>query len=482
MINKMKNNYALLNAGDESSLFYSSENISGVQKTKKLSTLLKDNFRKFRRNNSAILKSNYKTDEKKKTQPTKLYSIKHNSLLNDLKKITPQINLKYKIELYEQKGRYSLVKKDEIIDEAKYSGKNFLKQNYKDSYCYKTCLDQRGKKKFYISNQKSICYGKFRPLSSKLRNNSAYLFEENISCNINKYTDKNNNFSKIIKKDNNNKTKLRPKSSTKPSTIISSTSRPFSAKIIDGKKNINKDKQYLYFKNKCIKLKSQIDKTFDKASNASMELNKDIYELNNYDKLNKLNKLNEKNKKQKKNKIVKFRNINIYKNKNKKEDEKDDLYKYLDIEKNVENKFIKSYKYFDKIGKRILKQAMEIDKKKQHFLNKNENSKYIILNSRIFIKKLQNELGVLGANILATKKKFKGESAIEPNNEVEFLHKLIKENMLNNLSSDDYLKEVMKRKNISESMSNKIKKRLLSLQQKSLSIKNKVRENDFSYL
>ena len=479
MINKMKNNYALLNAGDESSLFYSSENISGVQKTKKLSTLLKDNFRKFRRNNSAILKSNYKTDEKKKTQPTKLYSIKHNSLLNDLKKITPQINLKYKIELYEQKGRYSLVKKDEIIDEAKYSGKNFLKQNYKDSYCYKTCLDQRGKKKFYISNQKSICYGKFRPLSSKLRNNSTYLFEENISLNINKYTDKNNNFSKIIKKDNNNKTKLRPKSSTKPSTIISSTSRPFSAKIIDGKKNINKDKQYLYFKNKCIKLKSQIDKTFDKASNASMELNKDIYESNNYDKLNKLN---EKNKKKKKNKISKYRNININKNKKKKEDEKDDLYKYLDIEKNVENKFIKSYKYFDKIGKRILKQAMEIDKKKQHFLNKNENSKYIILNSRIFIKKLQNELGVLGANILATKKKFKGESAIEPNNEVEFLHKLIKENMLNNLSSDDYLKEVMKRKNISESMSNKIKKRLLSLQQKSLSIKNKVRENNFSYL
>ena len=479
MINKMKNNYALLNAGDESSLFYSSENISGVQKTKKLSTLLKDNFRKFRRNNSAILKSNYKTDEKKKTQPIKLYSIKHNSLLSDLKKITPQINLKYKIELYEQKGRYSLVKKDEIIDEAKYSGKNFLKQNYKDSYCYKTCLDQRGKKKFYISNQKSICYGKFRPLSSKLRNNSTYLFEENISLNINKYTDKTNNFSKIIKKDNNNKTKLRPKSSTKPSTIISSTSRPFSAKIIDGKKNINKDKQYLYFKNKCIKLKSQIDKTFDKASNASMELNKDIYESNNYDKLNKLN---EKNKKKKKNKISKYRNINMNKNKKKKEDEKDDLYKYLDIEKNVENKFIKSYKYFDKIGKRILKQAMEIDKKKQHFLNKNENSKYIILNSRIFIKKLQNELGVLGANILATKKKFKGESAIEPNNEVEFLHKLIKENMLNNLSSDDYLKEVMKRKNISESMSNKIKKRLLSLQQKSLSIKNKVRENNFSYL
>ena len=326
MINKMKSNYALLNAGDESSLFYSSENKSGIQKTKKLSILLKDNFRKFRRNNSAILKINYKTDEKEKSQQNKLYSIKHNSLLNDLKKITPKINLQYKIELYEQKGRYSLIKKDEVIDEEKYSGKNFLKQNFKDSYCYKTCLDQRGKKKFYISNQKSICYGKFRPLSSKLKNNSECLFDEHISLNINKYTDNNNNFSQVNKKDNVNKiTKLRPKSSTKTSTIISSASRPFSAKMIRGKKKINKDKQYLYFKNKCIKLKSQVDKTFDKASNASMELNKDIYELNNYDKLNKLNKLNEKNKKQKKNKIVKFKNININKNKSKKEDEKNDF-------------------------------------------------------------------------------------------------------------------------------------------------------------
>ena len=116
----------------------------------------------------------------------------------------------------------------------------------------------------------------------------------------------------------------------------------------------------------------------------------------------------------------------------------------------------------------------------QHFLNKNENSRNIILNSRFFIKRLQKELGILGSNILATKKKYKGESAIEPNNELDFLHKLIKENKTNNLSDEQYLSEIIKRTN--ESMSNKIKKRLLSLQQKSLSIKNKIRENDFSYL
>ena len=126
-----------------------------------------------------------------------------------------------------------------------------------------------------------------------------------------------------------------------------------------------------------------------------------------------------------------------------------------------------------------MKEAMEQDKMKQNFLNKNENSQNIILNSRFFIKKLQNELGILGANILATKKKYKGERAIEPNNEIEFLHKLIKENMFNYFNSDDFLNEIMKRKNVYDSMSNKIKKRLLSLQQKSLSKKNKLRENDY---
>jgi len=125
---------------------------------------------------------------------------------------------------------------------------------------------------------------------------------------------------------------------------------------------------------------------------------------------------------------------------------------------------------------------MPQDKMQQHFLNKNENSRNIILNSRFFIKRLQNELGILWANILATKKKYKGEKAIEPNNELDFLHKLIKENTINNLSDEQYLGEIIKRANVNESMSNKIKKRLLSLQQKSLYIKNKIREKYYSYL
>ena len=101
---------------------------------------------------------------------------------------------------------------------------------------------------------------------------------------------------------------------------------------------------------------------------------------------------------------------------------------------------------------------MQQDKMQQHFLNKNENSRNIILNSRFYIKRLRNELGILGANILPTKKKYKGKKAIEPNNEQDFLHKLIKENTINNLSDEQYLGEIIKRINVNESMSNKIKK------------------------
>jgi hypothetical protein len=132
-----KNNYALLNSGDENSFFYSSENKSGLQKTRRISVILNQNFRQLRRNNSAVEKSHAKHDLKNKKQKFILFRTKHSSVLNEIKKITPKINLDYKIELYEQKSRYSLVKKDEVIDEKKFSGKNFLKKNYKDSYSYK---------------------------------------------------------------------------------------------------------------------------------------------------------------------------------------------------------------------------------------------------------------------------------------------------------------------------------------------------------
>ena len=468
IIRKMKSNYALLKGGDENSYFYSRENKSGIQKTRKLSTILNDNFKVFRRNNSVILKSPcIKTEFKKKVQNHKIYNIKHNSFLNDIRKINPKINLNYEIELYEKKGRYSLVKKDEIIYEDKYDGKDFLKQNFKNSFSYRPTLFQKGNQNFYKLTKKSISFGKFRPLNYKENMNSSQLNEINV---INKCID---NIGRSNKKDNKNR--IRPKSSTKPSTILSNSSRAFSANIYLEKEKFKRKRNIINFKNKNEKLKNKIDKVFEKANNASLELNKDIYESKIYDKLYKLV---EKPKKNKNNKNYKAKNLN----KKVKKRDNNDLYKYLDIEKNVENKMIKSYKYFDKIGKKILQEAMEQDKKHQFILNKKQDTKNLILNSRFFIKKLQKELGVLGSDILAAKKKYKGEEAIEPNNEVIFLHKLIKENMLKNLNDEEYLDEAIRRKNISQSMSNKIKKRLLGLQQKSLSIKNKIRENDFSYI
>ena len=465
MLNKMKSNYSLLNKGEENSTLHNSENKHENPKSKQSSNRLINNFRNYRKNNSAIIFSKNPAILKPRKPKIKLFKKKNNSFLDDITKITPKLNLQYRIELYEQKGRYSLVKKDEIIDENKYSGNHFINQQYKDSYSYKTSLNLKGKKKFYISNQKSISYGKFRPSIINGNSNSCFLFEDNISFNNNKYTDI--SISQIKNKNN----KKRIKSSTKSSTKLTNQSILFSDKMEIDKIDLKYKKEQLNFKNKCIRLKYQINNAFEKAHRVSMNLTKDIYESKKYDKFNKLG---EKPKKIEKQKLLKIININ----KNKIKDNKDDLYKYLDIEKNVENKIIKSSKYYDKLGKRLLKEVMGEEKKEQHFLNKKENSKNIILNSRFFIKKLQNELSILGANILATKKKYKGERAIEPNNEIKFLHKLIKENSLK-INDEGYLGKILKRRN--ESMSNRIKKRLLSLQQRSLSIKNKLRESDYDY-
>ena len=478
MLSKVKNNYSLLNNGEENSAFDNLENKYETLKTKNLRYSLKDNFRNYRKNNSAKIIYKFAKNLKPRKQKLKLFKNKNNSFL-DVIKISPKLNLEYKIELYDQKGRYSLINKDEIIDEKKYNGQHFIKQQYKDSYSYKTSLNLKGKTKFYIWNQKSISYGKFR--SSKIKekkdSNRCFLFDENTSFNINKYTDINNSITQI--KSNNNK-KLRTKNATKSSSNLTNQSRLFSDKKEKNKNYLksykDKDKAKLDFKNKCMRLRYQINKTFEKARNASIDLNKDIYESRNYDKLNKLEG---KPKKYKKDKILKY--INLNESQTQKENI-NDLYKYLDIEKNVDNKIIKSYKYYDKFGKKILKKVIGEDKKQQHFLNKYEDSKNIILNSRFLIKKLQNELGILGANILATKKKYKGESAIQPHNEIQFLQKLIKENSIKNLNDEEYLDEITRRKNINEFMTNKIKKRLLRLQQKSLSIRNRPRESDYTYL
>ena len=98
------------------------------------------------------------------------------------------------------------------------------------------------------------------------------------------------------------------------------------------------------------------------------------------------------------------------------------------------------------------------------------------------MNKLISELNELGSDILATKKKFKGEDAIEPKNEKQFFYGLIKENLLKNLSDENYIEEIIKRKSVAESLNNKAEKRLFALKQRSLAMRHKVRQGDYNYL
>jgi hypothetical protein len=261
--------------------------------------------------------------------------------------------------------------------------------------------------------------------------------------------------------------------STKYTTKANSaeTSRPFSPNYtpngIKKRNNILTREKLLYLKLRGIELKNRIHDTFDKANNVSIELNQDIYNSRNYDKIFGLN---DDEKYFKKN----YKKINENKNKLKKY-----LFKCVDVKKNESNLFPRFFQYLDKEGKQIFIEARELDKYKQKFLNLSTNKKNFVLNSKFYVNNLISELNELGSDILATKKKYKGEDAIEPKNEKQFFHGLIKENLLRNLSDENYIDEVIRRKNVAESLDNKVEKRLFALKQKSLAKRHKVRQGNY---
>ena len=160
---------------------------------------------------------------------------------------------------------------------------------------------------------------------------------------------------------------------------------------------------------------------------------------------------------------------------------KENMMKCIEMKKSI-NPLPRNFQYLDKYGKRILMQARELDLYKQKFLHKNQDKKNFVLNSKFFINKLLGELNELGSDILATKKKFKGEDAIEPKNENNFFHGLIRENLLKNLSDEDYIQETMRMKNVENSLENKGEKRIYALKQRSKAIRHKVRSGDYNYL
>ena len=385
-----------------------------------------------------------------------------------IRKINPEINLNYQLELYQKKQRYSNTKDEEMFDENKHGRKFFMRKKPYESYIYEPSMSQIERKNNINTNKKSLSYGKFRSIASKFNDNTKNnnfnyidfggLFEDK------EFLEENNISSIFI---TNNK-KISTKYSTNTNSI--ETIRPFSTKYSPdfNQRNSSYKEKFLYFKLKGMEVRNKIHETFYRVNNASLELNNNIRNSKNYDKLFGLNK--DENKFLKKN----YKKIN---------EDKDKLIK--DLTKCTENKNInhndlpRVFQYLDKEGKKILIQARERDKYNQNFLNKNTSKKNFVLNSKFYINKLISELNELGSDILATKKKFKGEDAIEPKNEKQFFHGLIKENLLRNLSAQNYIEEIVLRKNVAESLDNKVEKRLFTMKQKSLAMRNKVRTGNY---
>jgi hypothetical protein len=323
-----------------------------------------------------------------------------------------------------------------------------------------------------MQNKKSIGHGIFRSIHSNFKGNKS-----NKNYNYYDFSSIFEDKEKELLLDENNSSTFfitnNRKVSTKYTTKANSaeTSRPFSPNYtpngIKKRNNILTREKLLYLKLRGIELKNRIHDTFDKANNASIELNQDIYNSRNYDKIFGLNN-NEKYFKKN------YKKINENKNKLKKY-----LFKCVDVKKNESNLFPRFFQYLDKEGKQIFIEARELDKYKQKFLNLSTNKKNFVLNSKFYVNNLISELNELGSDILATKKKYKGEDAIEPKNEKQFFHGLIKENLLRNLSDENYIDEVIRRKNVAESLDNKVEKRLFALKQKSLAKRHKVRQGNY---
>ena len=356
------------------------------------------------------------------------------------------------MELYQKKQRYSVSKDDELIDENKHSRKFFLRKKEDEDYLYQPSFSQRDRlSRYYLQSKKSIGTGQFRSISGNTFNffDFSSIFEDK------DFFDSKTNSSFFIT--NNKKAK---------------TSRVFNL-IRDNpeniKKNLTKREKMLYFKLKGIELRNKIYETFDRVNNASLELNQDINNSKNYDKMFGLS---DDQKYLKKN----YKKIN---------DDKIKLVqkicKSAEVKKSI-NPLPRNFQYLDKFGKRILMQAREMDIYKQKFLHKNIEKQNFILNSKFYLNKLLGELNELGSDILATKKKFKGEDAIEPKNEKHFFHELIKENLLNNLSDEHYIEEIKLRKKVANSAENKGEKRVFAMKQRSLAMRRKVRSSDYNYI
>ena len=442
-IKQMKDRLSFFNKGQETSFFYNKSNSSIKYSTKEFNNLFQENFRNSASRNP---KKKQKVRSIPKFTTNSKYDSNKNSFLLDLKKISPMRSLKYQLELYEQKQRYGCHKNEKLLYTPYKKSVSFLKDDYKKPYDYKPSLQKN-----YISLKKQSCKGKF---SSNYKNNNKnkYIL---IPSNIFK---KNNKTSKT--------SSSRPKSCIKTSSNFISqktnSSRVYSSSRLYSQPNTEHTKIY---KNINKEIKKKINKAILEVNNASIELKQEIYFVKKYDETSKL-RINSPKKCLKKSKSC----INI--NEIKKEFKLNEK-KRACIKRTMENR----YKYLDKYSKKVLRDSINKIKIERRILGKDLKGKYDDFNEKQALQKLQDGFKEIGKNILNIKKKYKGDSAIIPKNEVEFIHRLIKENMWDDHKEDENLDNYITKSTMNnrylKSSKKKIEGRLAFLHKKSVNEKNK---------
>ena len=422
IINNMKSNLSVLVSGQESPFFYSFENFSGRKNTRKLTHLLNSDF-----NRVANRKDTNKTKKNNKIKfnllnNSKLNS-KNNTFLFDLTKISPLRSLEYQLQLYDQKNKFGSENYDNKIlyTPRKNENLSFLKKKpYFKNNNYSSSKNIH--KKIY-SNLNIDKYSHNKNSNKKNNNNSCFLFDNYV----------------------NSTNRSKNPCTTNISMNKTNSSRPYSSRVVSiSRKN-------LFAKN----IRKKIEETVKKVNDADFDLKNDIINSNKYDNLDKLSPNNSKRKKMKKNKSC----IDIKKIiKELRLDEDSKTYE----KKNLEHR----YKYLDKNCQKILKQTIGIIKNQDRILGKNFRGKFYDLNNKTAFQELKKQIKDIGKNILSLKKKFKGDKAILPDSDVEYLHKLIRENMYNN-NDQNYLDESISQFSIFDrfykSTDKKIAKRLAFL-------------------
>ena len=148
----MKYNYNVMEK-NESSTNICSANSSAIRHSFSLRSLLEDRFKLIHPES----KNNSKSPKKITFHNNNKSCDNKNNLIDDIKKYCSEKNLKYEIDISEQKKKYG---PNKIFENKKEMTKNcFWRKNQIESYSYKPCLQ---KEKYYI-NQSSFYKGKFTP-------------------------------------------------------------------------------------------------------------------------------------------------------------------------------------------------------------------------------------------------------------------------------------------------------------------------------